>query len=170
MGCASVALDVRKLALYAKIMDIIDRKIIRALQEDGRMSNRDLADRVGLSPSPCLRRLKALEARGVITGYRASVDGRAYGLPLTVFIRVRLERHDEATVQGFERAMHRLGNVLECHVMTGAVDYLLKVVVADLEDYERFVRHRLHTIGGIASIDTSFAYGLVKKTAVFPEV
>ena len=149
-------------------MDEIDRKIIRALQADGRMSNRDLAEVVGLSPSPCLRRLKALEAAGVIRGYRAQVDGAAYGLPLTVFIRVRLERHDAATVKAFERAMNRLENVLECHVMTGAVDYLLKVVVADLADYERFVRHGLHRIGGVASIDTSFAYGVVKKTAVFP--
>ena len=151
-------------------MDNIDRKIIRALQADGRMTNRDLAEAVGLSPSPCLRRLKALEARGIIRGYRAQVDATAFGLPLTVFIRIRLERHDEATVRAFERAVDRLPNVLECYVMTGAVDYLLKVVVADLADYERFVRRDLHTIGGVASIDTSFAYGVVKKTAVFPDV
>lgn len=149
-------------------MDEIDRKIVRALQADGRMSNRDLADHVGLSPSPCLRRLKALEESSVIRGYRAEVDADAFGFAVTVFIRVRLERHDEATVNAFEARIGQLDMVLECHVMTGQADYLLRVVARDLRDYERFVRRELQRIGGIASIDTSFAYGAVKNKAVFP--
>lgn len=151
-------------------MDQRDRKIVRALQRDGRMSNRDLAERVGLSPSPCLRRLKALEAEGVIRGYHAEIDPDLYGLPITVFIRVRLERHDEDTVNGFETKVRANDNIVECHVMTGQSDYLLRVMVADLADYERFVRHELQRIGGIASIDTSFAYGQVKRRAAFPLV
>lgn len=151
-------------------MDAIDRKIIRALQRDGRMSNRALADHVGLSPSPCLRRLKILEQSNVIRGYHAEVDATLYGLPITVFIRVRLERHDEDTVNAFEAKVRANDNIVECHVMTGQSDYLLRVMVADLSDYERFVRRELQRIGGVASIDTSFAYGMVKRRSAFPRV
>jgi Lrp/AsnC family leucine-responsive transcriptional regulator len=151
-------------------MDDIDRKIVRAVQRDGRMSNRELADRVGLSPSPCLRRLKILEQSGVIRGYHAEIDAKLYGLPITVFIRVKLERHDEDTVNAFEAKVRANDNIVECHVMTGQSDYLLRVMVADLSDYERFVRRELQRIGGIASIDTSFAYGMVKRRSAFPLV
>ena len=89
---------------------------------------------------------------------------------MTVFVRVSLARHTEEAVQQFEAAVARVDQVLECYVMTGVQDYLLRVVVADLPDYERFVRRRLHTIGGIASIDTSFVYGVVKRTSVLPVV
>lgn len=132
------------------------------------MSNRELADQIGLSPSPCLRRLKSLEDRGLIKGYRARVDAAQFGFAVTAFIRIRLERHDEATVNSFEARIHQLDQVLECHVMTGRSDYLLRVIARDLGDYERFVRSELQRIGGIASIDTSFAYGAVKDEAVFP--
>lgn len=149
-------------------MDDKDRQIIRALQRDGRMSNQDLAAKVNLSPSPCLRRVRNLEKNGVIRGYAAMVDSRAYGLAITAFVRIRLERHDEATVQTFERAVDLMEEVLECHVMTGQTDYQLRVVVASLEDYEQFIRARLQRVGGIGSIDTSFAYGTVKESKVFP--
>ena len=149
-------------------MDEKDRQIIRALQRDGRMSNQDLAEAVNLSPSPCLRRLRNLEREGVILGYAARVDARAYGLPITAFVRIRLERHDAETVQTFEREVGRMDEVLECHVMTGQTDYQLRVVVESLDDYERFIRARLHRVGGIGSIDTSFAYGTVKDSMVFP--
>ena len=149
-------------------MDTKDRQIIRALQMNGRMTNHELADRVSLSPSPCLRRLRALEKSGVILGYNVQVDAKAYGLPVTVFVRVRLEKHTEDVVKNFEDRIRKTENVLECHVMTGLSDYLLKVVVEDLASYETFVRKHLHAIGGIASIDTSFAYGVIKKTAVYP--
>ncbi len=149
-------------------MDATDRRIIRELQKDGRLSNQELAERVNLSPSPCLRRLRNLETEGVISGYTALVDQKAYGLPITVFIRVRLERHAEETVKGFEDRVGRLDEVLDCYLLAGSDDYLLRIIVASLEAYETFVRRRLHAIPGIASIDTSFAYGRVKQTRVYP--
>ncbi|WP_323035295.1 Lrp/AsnC family transcriptional regulator [Pararhodobacter sp.] len=151
-------------------MDEKDQQIIRALQRNGRMSNQDLAAEVNLSPSPCLRRLRLLEQSGAIKGYSATIDAEAYGLPVTVFVRVSLENHTGATVNQFEKDIARVEQVLECYMMTGTADYLLRVVVADLADYERFVRRRLHPIGGIASIDSSFVYGVVKQTAVFPRL
>jgi DNA-binding Lrp family transcriptional regulator len=151
-------------------MDQKDRHIIRELQRNGRMTNQDLAAAVNLSPSPCLRRLKLLEKGGAITGYSASIDAEAYGLPVTVFVRVSLTGHTETVVQQFEQEIRRVEQVLECFVMTGTSDYLLRVVVADLADYENFVRRRLHPIGSIGSIDSSFVYGVVKKTNVFPVV
>ncbi|MES0812331.1 Lrp/AsnC family transcriptional regulator [Roseibium sp. SCPC15] len=149
-------------------MDAKDRQIIRALQQDGRMTNQDLADSVNLSPSPCLRRLRNLEASGAIRGFAVDVDPEAYGLPITVFVRIRLERHNEEDVRNFESRVQTIDEVLECHVLTGAMDYQLRVVVSGLDAYEDFIRNRIHPIGGIASIDTSFVYGTVKKTAVFP--
>ncbi|CTQ52119.1 Leucine-responsive regulatory protein [Roseibium album] len=149
-------------------MDAKDRQIIRALQADGRMTNQDLADHVNLSPSPCLRRLRNLEASGAIRGFSVDVDAHAYGLPITVFVRIRLERHNEDDVRNFESRIQRIDEVLECHVLTGAMDYQLRVVVSSLDAYEEFIRNNIHPIGGIASIDTSFVYGHVKKTAVFP--
>jgi Lrp/AsnC family leucine-responsive transcriptional regulator len=149
-------------------MDKKDRQIIRALQRDGRMTNQDLAEAVNLSPSPCLRRLRNLEISGAIKGFSVDVDAAAYGLPITVFVRIRLERHNEQDVRRFERQVQTIEEILECHVLTGAMDYQLRVVVSDLEAYENFIRTRIHPIGGIASIDTSFVYGTVKKTAVFP--
>ncbi|SEJ86264.1 transcriptional regulator, AsnC family [Cribrihabitans marinus] len=151
-------------------LDATDRKIIRALQKNGRMTNLDLAAEVNLSPSPCLRRLRLLEKSGAITGYSVDVDAKAYGLPVTVMVRISLERHNEDLVRHFEAQMKSIPEVLECFVMTGLSDYLLRVVVSDLEGYERFVRDRLHPIGGISSIDTSFVYGVVKRTHVFPDV
>ena len=149
-------------------MDSKDRQIVRMLQRDGRMTNQDLADAVNLSPSPCLRRLRNLEASGAIKGFAAQADQVAYGLPATVFVRVRLERHNEEDVQRFERRVQAIEEVLECHVLTGAMDYQLRVVVAGLDSYEQFIRNRIHPIGGIASIETSFVYGTVKSTHVFP--
>jgi DNA-binding Lrp family transcriptional regulator len=149
-------------------MDDKDRQIIRALQRNSRMTNQDLAAEVNLSPSPCLRRVKLLEQSGALKGYTADIDAQAYGLPVTVFVRVSLTGHTEKVVQQFEKQISRVDQVLECFVMTGTSDYLLRVVVADLAGYESFVRERLHPIGGIGSIDSSFVYGVVKKTGVFP--
>ncbi|MEQ8780688.1 MAG: Lrp/AsnC family transcriptional regulator [Roseibium album] len=149
-------------------MDSKDRQIIRALQKDGRMTNQELAETVNLSPSPCLRRLRNLENSGAVRGFSVDVDPKTYGLPITVFVRIRLERHNEEDVRHFESRVQTIDEVLECHVLTGAMDYQLRVVVASLDAYEDFIRNRIHPIGGIASIDTSFVYGTVKKTAVFP--
>ena len=151
-------------------LDSKDRQIIRALQANGRMTNQDLAEKVNLSPSPCLRRLRLLEDSGAIRGFHAEVDAKAYGLPITVFVRIRLERHNEEDVQRFESQVLAIDEVLECHVLTGASDYQLRVVVPDLDNYEDFIRNRVHRIGGIASIDTSFVYGTVKNTSVFPAI
>lgn len=151
-------------------IDGIDRKILRTLQRNGRITNLDLAAEVNLSPSPCLRRLRNLESNGAIKGYSVNVDPKIYGLPLEVMVQIRLDKHIKETVVHFETRMRDIPEVLECFVMTGPSDYLLRVVVSDLEDYERFVRERLHPIGGIGSIDTSFVYGVVKRTNIFPAV
>mgnify|MGYP002640310215 CR=1 FL=1 len=149
-------------------MDSKDRQIIRALQQDGRMTNQDLADKVNLSPSPCLRRLRNLEASGAIRGFSVDVDPVAYGLPFTAFVQIRLERHNKETVREFEKRIALLDEIQECYMLTGGVDYQLRVVVEGLDAYEDFIRNRIHPIGGIGSIDTSFVYGVVKKTGIFP--
>ncbi|MBX3597415.1 MAG: Lrp/AsnC family transcriptional regulator [Rhizobiaceae bacterium] len=151
-------------------MDHKDRQIIAELQQNGRLTNQELSERVALSPSPCLRRLRVLEDTGVIKGYTAIVDERAYGLPITAFVRIRLERHSEGRVAAFEQKIRSIDAILDCYVMTGDSDYLLRVLIESLEEYEQFVRHKLHTIEGIASIDTSFAYGVVKRSTVFPSI
>lgn len=160
------------LAYYANKMKIDekDRQIIRALQRNGRTTNQDLAEEVSLSPSPCLRRVKILEKSGVIKGYTARVDSKAYGLAVTAFVHIRLERHDEDTVNRFENEVQRMEEVLDCHVMTGQTDYQLRVVVESLDRYEDFVRRKLQRLGGMASIDTRFAYGTVKEASAFPNI
>lgn len=149
-------------------LDDKDRQIISVLQANGRISNQDLSEAVNLSPSPCLRRLRMLERSGVIRGYTAIIDEEAYGLPVMAFVRIKLEVHNEATVATFENAVRAIDAVLDCYVMTGSADYLLRVVVESLKDYETFVRLRIHTIPGIASIDSSFAYGSVKRLSALP--
>ena len=149
-------------------MDEKDRQILNALQREGRLSNQDLSERVNLSPSPCLRRLRNLEDSGVIKGYTAIVDESAYGLPITAFVQIKLERHTEDTVKAFEHKVRNTENILDCYVMTGDSDYLLRVLVESLEGYERFVRTHLHSLDGIAGIQTSFAYGTVKRATKFP--
>lgn len=151
-------------------MDQKDRQIISALQANGRLTNQELSEMVNLSPSPCLRRVRMLEEAGVIKGYTALVDQKALGLPITVFIRVKLQRHGDDAVQAFERAMLDMDEVMDCWLMTGRSDYLLRVIAADLDAYEGFVRSKLHRVPGIASIDTSFAYGHVKHSQVMPSV
>lgn len=149
-------------------MDEKDRQIISALQQNGRLSNQELSAQVNLSPSPCLRRLRQLEETGIIRGYTALVDEEAFGLPVTVFVRVRLQVHAQENVRAFEAAIMKMESVLDCYVMTGNTDYLLRVLVESLKHYEAFVRKQLHTAPGVASIDTSFAYGHIKRAGVFP--
>jgi Lrp/AsnC family transcriptional regulator, leucine-responsive regulatory protein len=152
-----------------KVLDGIDYKIIRALQGNGRMTIQELATAVSLSASPCLRRVRILEEQGVLKGYAALVDEERYGLPITAFVRIRLERHSEEKVGRFERSVRAIGEILECHLLAGDFDYMLRVLVPDLKSYEDFIRDRIHTIPGIAAIETSFAYGTVKRTSVFPD-
>jgi DNA-binding Lrp family transcriptional regulator len=149
-------------------LDRTDLQILRELQLNARLTNQKLAQRVNLSPSPCLRRVRRLERAGLIRGYTAIVDPQRYGLPITVFIRIALERHDTQTVSEFERRIREIDEIMDCFLMTGQRDYLLRVVASSLEGYERFVRETIHTIPGIASIDTSFAYGVVKHALALP--
>ena len=151
-----------------KRLDAKDRQIVRELQRDGRLTNQDLAERVNLSPSPCLRRVRLLEEGGVIVGYSADVDARACGFQITAFIRITLQRHDRDAVDSFEKRIRDVDEILDCYLLTGEADYLLRVIVADLNEYEYFVRNRLHGIPGISSITTNLVYGTVKSSRVFP--
>jgi Lrp/AsnC family leucine-responsive transcriptional regulator len=151
-----------------KSLDPIDRKILGLLQQDGRMSVTTIADKVGLSASPCLRRIKQLEEAGVISRYVAVLDQKGVGLPVSVFVSIKLESQREEALEKFGKAIARWSEVLECYLMTGPRDYLLRVVVADLEAYEAFVKEKLTRVDGIASIESSFALGQVKYTNVLP--
>ncbi|MGW5124017.1 Lrp/AsnC family transcriptional regulator [Streptomyces sp. NPDC004069] len=135
-------------------MDEVDRAIVAVLEQEGRISNSELAARVGLSPSPCLRRVRHLEETGVIRGYRAVVDPAAVGRGLRVFAGVRLVRHVRADVAAFESAVMRLAEVRACHHITGSFDYLLHVEVADLAAYEDFHAGRLASLPGVATVNS----------------
>ena len=149
-------------------LDAMDIKILRALQADGRMSLADIAAAVGLSPSPCLRRVRLMEKAGVITGYVAVLNQQAVGLPVSVFVSVKLEKQREELLERFARTIARWPEVLECYLMTGPRDYWLRVVVPDLAAYERFLKEKLTRLEGIASIESSFALEQVKYTNVLP--
>jgi DNA-binding Lrp family transcriptional regulator len=149
-------------------LDAIDRRILRLLQENARLSNAELAQKVGLSVSPVWRRVRVLEERGVITGYQALVDPAAVGLSVTVFIHVSLEKQVEPALEAFEAAVRRRPEVMECYLMTGDADYLLRIVVRDLVEYERFLMDHLTRIRGIASIKSSFALRPVKHGTELP--
>ncbi|GAA6210109.1 Lrp/AsnC family transcriptional regulator [Cognatishimia sp. WU-CL00825] len=151
-------------------LDSKDRQILRVLQKDGRISNQKLADAVSLSATPCLRRLRLLEKSGVIRGFRADIDAKQYGLSLLAFISIKLESHTKTCVENFEHRIQSMDEVQACYLLTGTQDYLLHVLVADLDGYNGFVRNKLHTVGGIASIDSSISYDVVKSAPVYPAV
>jgi Lrp/AsnC family leucine-responsive transcriptional regulator len=135
-------------------VDDVDRSILAVLEKYGRISNAELADRVGLSPSPCLRRVRRLEETGVIRGYRAIIDPAAVGRSLRVFAGVRLVQHSRKDVVAFERAVVQLSEVVNCHHITGNFDYLLQVEVADLTAYEGFHANRLASLPGVAAVSS----------------
>lgn len=148
-------------------MDELDLRIIDGLQANGRMTNQELADRVGLSPSPCLRRIKRLEDEGVITSYVALVNPEAVGLSVTAFVRVRLNQQDDRNLARFETAVSDFAEVMECYLMTGEADYQLRVLVSSLGAFEEFLRHKLTKVEGVAQVTTSFALRpVVYKTAL----
>lgn len=149
-------------------IDPIDRKLLRALQEDGRVTVQALADKVGLSASPCLRRLRQLERDGVISGYSANIEQKSVGLPVSVFISIKLEQQRARNLDAFGAAISRWPEVMECYLMTGQFDFLLRVVCADLESYEHFLRERLTQLDGVAHIESSFSLGAVKFSRVLP--
>lgn len=138
-------------------MDDIDRRIVAALQRDGRITNVELAELVGLSPTPCARRVARLEAEEVITGYGARVDPVRVGLPVSIFVSVELERQDREAITTFERAVVTLPEVMECYLMTGSRDILLRVVAEDLTTFNHFLEERLMRLPGIRSIRSNFA-------------
>jgi len=144
-----------------------DRKILQALQEDGRMTNQDLSERVGLSPSPCLRRVRALEDSGLIDRYVALVDPAALGLSVTAFVRVRLDQQDDQRLEAFERMIASFPEVMDCYLMTGDCDYQLRVLVSSLDAFEEFLRQRLTRIEGVSQLTTSFGLrSVVRRTAL----
>ncbi|HVY52368.1 MAG TPA: Lrp/AsnC family transcriptional regulator [Devosia sp.] len=146
----------------------IDRRILKVMQEDGRMTIQSIADAVGLSASPALRRIRRMEDAGVITAYSATVDQNAVGLPVSVFVSIKLERQRASELDRFAAAIARWPEVMECYLMTGQFDFLLRVVCADLSAYEAFLREKLTQVDGVASIESSFALGQVKYSRVLP--
>ncbi len=149
-------------------LDAIDARILTELQSDGGLTNTELAERVGLSPSPCLRRVKLLTDAGVIKKRVALVDGNTIDLKVSVFIHVTLEKQIEENLSKFEAAIEARPEVVECYLMTGESDYLLRVVVPDLEAYERFLMEHLTRIPGVSNIKSSFALNQVKYSTALP--
>ena len=149
-------------------LDAIDRRILERLQHDGRLSNADLAEQVGLSSSPCWRRVKALEEAGVIKGYAAQVDAKSVGLSVNVFMSVSLTTQTEKALKDFERAAAERPEVMECYLMTGDSDYLIRVVVADIAALERFILDQLTPIADIEKIRSSFALKQVRYKTALP--
>jgi DNA-binding Lrp family transcriptional regulator len=149
-------------------LDQIDRRILRALQRDGRLQIVELAKRVGLSPSPCLRRLRRLEKSGVIDRYAALLDASKIGLGLVIFARVSLVSQDAETVAQFTRAIRDLPQVVECHIMAGECDALLRVVAADLDDYRRFQNDHLTRINAVQTVKTDIPLQRIKLSVELP--
>lgn len=149
-------------------LDKIDLKILTHLQQDARMTNADLAEHVGLSPTPCLRRLRRLERDGIIRGYRTDVDRDALGLPVTVIILVKLEKEDETSLRTFEAAIVLRPEVMECQLVTGKFDYFVRVVLPTLTAYEAFLSQTLLRMENVASIESSFTLREVARKAILP--
>jgi Lrp/AsnC family leucine-responsive transcriptional regulator len=149
-------------------LDRVDRRLLEVLQSEGRLSNVALAERVHLSPSPCLRRLKALEQAGVIDGYRAVLDREAIGLGLTVFVEVKVEGHSEEKALAIEEAVAKMPEVVSCHIVSGNADFLLEVVVPDLRAYERLLLGSLLKLPAISDVRSNFAIREVKAASPLP--
>ncbi|NMG47684.1 winged helix-turn-helix transcriptional regulator [Azoarcus communis] len=150
-------------------LDRYDRQILELLQQDGRISNQDLADRVSLSPSSCLRRVRALEESGLITGYRAVLDARKLGLSLMALIHISMDRHTPERFAHFEAEVAAIPQVLECLLITGQdADYQLKVVVADMDGYQELLLHRITRIPGVTGVHSSFVLRRVIEATGLP--
>lgn len=150
------------------MLDSTDRRMLALLQEDGRITNQDLSQRIGLSPTPCLRRLKRLEESGVIKGYSAIVDPKAYGLPFSVFVSVRLSQQTQEHIAEFEKAVESWPEVAECYLMTGSQDYLLRVLTDGIDGYERFLKQKMTRLKCIQSVESNFALATIKKRTGLP--
>ncbi|OXI94292.1 MULTISPECIES: Lrp/AsnC family transcriptional regulator [Burkholderia] len=149
-------------------LDAIDRRILRALQRNSNQTNAELAQQAGLSPTPCLRRVHLLEEQGVIDAYVALLNPAAVDLRFTAFVRVTLERQDKTTVERFAREIEQAPEVLECHLMAGSYDYLLRVIARDLDDYQRFQMETLTQIEGVRNVETEIPLKRIKQTVRLP--
>lgn len=149
-------------------LDRTDLLLLAALQHEGRLTNADLAERVHLSPSACLRRVQRLERDGVIAGYAAQVDPERLGLGLQAFVRVQLAKHDAASIEAFATFVQQWDEVVTCHALTGDMDYLLQVAVRDLEHFSRFLLDRLLNQAGVADVNSSFVLRTVKAFRGMP--
>jgi Lrp/AsnC family leucine-responsive transcriptional regulator len=149
-------------------LDKTDRRLLEELQADGRLTNQELAERVSLSPSPCLRRLRALERAGVIRQYAALLDPLAVGLGLMAYVSVKLEKRGKMPVDQFKRAVESWPEVIACYAMTGDTDYLMRVQVEDLAHYSRFIMETLLKQPGVIDIRSNFVLERVKETTVLP--
>jgi Lrp/AsnC family transcriptional regulator, leucine-responsive regulatory protein len=145
-----------------------DHAILRVLQSEGRISNVELAERINLSESATLRRVRALEQAGLIEGYTARIDQAAAGLPGNVFVNITLQHQDQPDLEAFEAAVQQVPEVMECYLMTGNFDYLLRVVVADTADFERIHRQKLTRLPGVSRVQSSFTLRTVRKSSVLP--
>lgn len=149
-------------------LDRTDLRMLATLQRQGRITNAELAAQVKLSPSACLRRLQRLETDGVIAGYAAQVDPAAVGLGLSAFVRVQLERHDSASVEHFVEAVTAWSEVVACHALSGDMDYLLHVFVADLDHFSAFLLDKLLNASGVADVNSSVVLRTVKRNRSLP--
>ena len=149
-------------------LDSIDRRILMVLQKEGRISNADLSERVNLSPSACHRRVQRLEADGFISRYVAMLDARRIGLATTVFVEISLSGQADELLDAFEREVAKVPEVLECHLMAGTADYILKVVAEDTDDFARVHRQKLARLPGVQGMQSSFALRTVFKTTALP--
>lgn len=149
-------------------LDDMDRRILGLLQRRGRMTNAELSEHVHLSPSACHRRVQRLEEAGVIRDYVARLDARAVGRVTTVFVEIGLSGQADELLGAFERAVAQVPDVLECHLMAGSADYLLKVVARDSEDFARIHRQRLASLPGVARMQSSFSLKTVVQTTALP--
>jgi Lrp/AsnC family leucine-responsive transcriptional regulator len=149
-------------------LDATDRRILSALQKEGRLTNAELSERVNLSASACHRRVARLEGEGLIDAYVALLNARKMGRPTTVFVEITLSGQADEVLEAFEREVRRVPDVLECHLMAGTADYLLKVVAEDTDDFARIHRQYLARLPGVAQMHSSFALRTVFKTTAIP--
>jgi len=149
-------------------IDRFDRQILQVIQQDGRISNQELADRIGLSPSPCLRRVRALEEAGIVTGYRALVNAKALGYTLMALIYISMDKHTPERFEHFEKEISQISEVLECLLITGQdADYQIKVIVRDMDAFQELLLNRINRIQGVTGVHSSFVLRrVVDKTAV----
>jgi len=149
-------------------LDAIDIAILEQLQKDGRLSNVDLADKVGLSSTPCLRRVRQLEESGFIDGYRAVLDRKKAGFGITVFVSVKIDGHRAENAADAQKIFQDMSEVISCHVVSGEADFLLEIVVADLEAYEEFMFHKLIVLSVVKDVHSNFVIRTVKERAPLP--